>query len=109
MTARERAVKEMVGLWIGDEIQSQPVESEDAEALCDLIESAGLRIVDRELFEALVEAVRAAMWADARSWAARYPWLQQVNNRFHESELANERTVATLAHRHAIELLERGE
>lgn len=107
MTARERAIDVMSRRYF-----PVPGNSERSIATHDIegIESAGLRIVDSDLFEALVAAVRAAMWCDARSWAARYPWRQQVNNSFHESELANERNVATLAHRRAVELLdERGE
>lgn len=114
MTAREGAVirpeKRAMNAMVGVATAGRYVTPGSAMRLLDYLADAGLRIVDAELHQALVEAVRAAMWCDARSWAARYPWRQQVHSNFHESELANERNVATLAHRRAVELLdERGE
>lgn len=59
MTARERAINELIGTWIGgaDDYYSQ-VRAKDAETLLGQIESAGLVIIDRELHKALVEAVQ---------------------------------------------------
>lgn len=111
MTARERAVKEMVGLWVGDDIRSQPVENEDAEALCDLIESAGLRIVDASLYQALVEAVRGYQWAgESFKLAAQHgaPLMGVIEDYLHIASTCSD--VADEAHARAVRLLdERGE
>lgn len=63
MTARERALSATV--------EDGDLKSENVVlTIIDCIESAGLVLVDRELHEALVEAVRARVWADARGRVA---------------------------------------
>jgi len=58
--ARARAIEELTGEWASAEVHAK-----HAEGLVDTIESSGLSIVDRDLFDALVEAVRASQWAGA--------------------------------------------
>jgi hypothetical protein len=109
-TARERAVKELTGVWLDADYADTEIHPGHAEDLICTIESAGLRIVDASLFQALVEAVRARQWTEACRGKWRESFLALLSDEdYLGDEIDRSGDVAEAAHARAVELLERGE
>jgi hypothetical protein len=106
--AREKAIDVMSRRYF-----PVPGNSERSIATHDIegLESAGLRIVDAELHQALIEAMRARMWADMRGRVAiRYGIEERLELMWEQDRRFNaELDVARRCASTAVELLERGE
>jgi hypothetical protein len=105
--AREKAIDVMSRRYF-----PVPGNSERSIATHDIegIESAGLRIVDASLFQALVEAVRARQWTEACRGKWRESFLALLSDEdYLGDEIDRSGDVAEAAHARAVELLERGE
>lgn len=66
---RERAIYVLAGLGVDpteviDDTWDQALTPDDAGNIVAVLRENGLRIVDADLFDALVQAVRARQWAD---------------------------------------------
>lgn len=112
--ARERAV-EVMSLDGAPGVDTpgghEGCDEDYAWALIGAIESAGLRIVDASLYQALVEAVRGYQWAgESFKLAAQHgaPLMDVIEDYLHIASTCSD--VADEAHARAVTLLaERGE
>lgn len=106
MTARERAVEAIEGMDIVGWMSTiEPLNN--PEDVISRIESAGLVILDRELYKALVEAVRAKGRVELLLKAPPLSWLDPKVGYFkqHKAEIT-EWAAAQSALDHAMALLD---